>query len=39
MAVSAMMLVIIVVVIRTTVCGVVIGMPGIVVVMVVGVYA
>ena len=39
MAVAAMMLVFVVAVIRTVVRGVVIGMPGIVVVMIVGVYA
>ena len=39
MAVATMMLIFVVVVIRTAVRGVVIGMPGIVVVMIVGVYA
>jgi len=38
MAVATMMLIFVVVVIRTAVRGVVIGMPGIVVVMIVGVY-
>ena len=39
MAVATMMLIFVVVLIRTAVRGVVIGMPGIVVVMIVGVYA
>ncbi len=39
MAVATMMLIFVVVVIRTAVRGVVIGMPGIMVVMIVGVYA